>query len=308
MISGTPIHKSGGKFAEYLLMGMYDLAVWEGRCAEELKISGMEMTIQNCESLSWGYDPATEERLKPRHKQTVNLYDLTIGAPKSVSLLALEDERVRQAFLSAARNSVREAEQATPSRRMIYSAVTHYTSRLSDPHLHVHAAVINLTYIPEKDRWECLRPNFLYWPRHQMTEHHRDELVQNLMPLGYVIEDKPKQGFEIAGVSPDLLGRFSRRSHEIAEARIKSEEEDKFLSLRDAATRTRKDKEEEPVTYREYLEWQREKLTQSERQHLRQTVERAHERRHKLGIHIGDDACDEGPRIKPWSYGQRVSM
>jgi conjugative relaxase-like TrwC/TraI family protein len=265
------------------------------------------MTPQNFERLTQGRDPLSGELLKPRHKQTINLYDLTIGAPKSVSLLALEDERVRAAFLSAAGNIVREAELATPGHSMIYAQVAHYTSRKSEPHLHVHTGIINLTYSAERDRWECLRPNFLYWPRHQMTENHRADLVQNLERLGYGIDDKPRQGFEIEGVSRELMQRFSSRAKEIAQVREEMAPS-RFLSTRDASVRTRDDKKEEPATYREYLEFQRNKLTPSERISLNQTVERAYERSHKLRLNIAVAEGEESTPAHRLTYGPRISM
>lgn len=308
MISTAPLKRSGYKYADYVRIGQYEAAFWEGRSAEELRIAGMEMTRQNCGELTRGLHPLTGEQLKPRHKQTINLYDLTIGAPKSVSLLALEDVRVRDVFLESASRAFREAELSTPGQSMIYTRVAHYTSRKSEPHIHVHGGIINMTYNPERGRWECLRPNFLYWPRHQMTEHHRIDLVQSLEQLGYGILDKPKQGFEIEGIPLELMQRFSTRAKEIAQTRSEMQEREKFLSTRDASIRTREDKKEEPATYREYLEWQREKLTHSERIALRETVERSYEQAHRHLLRLAVAEGEENAPSHRWTYGQRISM
>lgn len=308
MISTAPIKKSGYTYAEYVQIGIYEAAFWEGRSSEELQIAGMPMTPRNFESLTQGRNPHTEELLKPRHKQTINLYDLTVGAPKSVSLAALEDERVREAFILSTARTLKEAELATPSQSMIYTRALHYTSRNSDPHLHVHAGIINLTHNAENGRWECLRPNFLYWPRHQMTESHRMDLAQSMIGLGYVIDDKPKQGFELEGVPRELMERFSTRSKEISEARSERQEREQFLTARDASIRTRKEKKLEPATYREYLEFQREKLTPSERISLRHTVEKAYERSHKLRLNIQVSEGEESTPSHRLTYGHRISL
>lgn len=301
MTSTAPIKRSGYSYAQYVQIGQYEASLWEGRSAEELQITGLEMTPANCDSLAQGRHPETGKLLKPRHKQTINIHDLTIGAPKSVSLLAIEDDRVRRAFLDSIARTMRGVELATPNQSMVYVRVPHYSSRNSDPHLHVHNGIINLTFNSEKQRWECLQPNFLYWPRHQITESHRLDLAGSLNTLGYGILDKPKQGFEIEGVSKELMQRFSSRSQEIAREDLGSQ--------RLSAISTRGEKKEEPATYREYLEFQRDKLTYSERINLRETVEKAYERSYKLRLNIeiaeGEEA---GPNLRPATYGQRITM
>jgi conjugative relaxase-like TrwC/TraI family protein len=215
----------------------------------------------------------------------------------------LEDDRVRQLFLRCAAETMREAETATPGQSLIYVQVPHYTSRNSDPHLHVHGGIVNLTFNSDKERWGCLQPNFLYWPRHQMTENHRVDLANGLTELGYEIADKPKQGFEIEGISKDLMERFSTRSKEITnEERVS----DGILSQRLAAVGTRKDKREEPKTYGEYLEFQREKMTPGERNNLRNTVEKAYEHSHRIHLRVAQG--EESSEAHHLTYGERIRL
>jgi ATP-dependent exoDNAse (exonuclease V) alpha subunit len=93
----------------------------------------------------------------------------------------------------------------------------HDTSRELDPQLHTHAVAANLTYDGVEGRWKALQASGLYERRAYLTEVYRNALAQQVRGLGYEIEQRPDSrgrdlGFEIRGVSDELLDRYSQRS------------------------------------------------------------------------------------------------
>ena len=99
----------------------------------------------------------------------------------------------------------------------IVAAYRHDTSRELDPQLHTHAVAANLTYDGVEGRWKALQASGLYERRAYLTEVYRNALAQEVRGLGYEIEQRRDSrgrdlGFEIRGVSDELLERYSQRS------------------------------------------------------------------------------------------------
>ena len=97
------------------------------------------------------------------------------------------------------------------------AAYRHDTSRELDPQLHTHAVTANLTYDGVEGRWKALQASGLYERRAYLTEVYRNALVREVYGLGYAIEPRRDskggdQGFEIRGVSDQLLEKYSVRS------------------------------------------------------------------------------------------------
>ncbi len=95
----------------------------------------------------------------------------------------------------------------------------HDTSRELDPQLHAHAVAANLTYDGAEGRWKALQASGIYERRAYLTEVYRSSLALQVRALGYEIETRRDskgrdRGFEIRGVSRDLLDRFSQRSQQ----------------------------------------------------------------------------------------------
>ena len=100
---------------------------------------------------------------------------------------------------------------------MIVASYRHDTSRELDPQLHTHAVAANLTYDGVEGRWKALQASGLYDRRAYLTEVYRNALAREVRGLGYEIEPRrdskgKDHGFEIRGVSNDLLERYSVRS------------------------------------------------------------------------------------------------
>ncbi len=216
---------------------------WHGRGAELLGLRG-EVKREQFEAVREGLHPETGEFLRPRHSadrigedgseqsKGRSLYDLTFSAPKSVSVQALVggDERLIAAHDKAVREALAETESHAATRvrldgandnrstaNLVVASYRHDTSRELDPQLHTHAVAANLTYDGAEGRWKALQASGLYERRAYLTEVYRNTLAHEVRSLGYEIEPKRDssgrdQGFEIRGVSADLLETYSQRS------------------------------------------------------------------------------------------------
>jgi conjugative relaxase-like TrwC/TraI family protein len=95
----------------------------------------------------------------------------------------------------------------------------HDTSRELDPQLHTHAVAANLTYDGSEAKWKALQASGIYERRAYLTEVYRNALAAQVLRLGYEIDSRRDHrgrdnGFEIRGVSEELLTRFSQRSRQ----------------------------------------------------------------------------------------------
>jgi len=95
--------------------------------------------------------------------------------------------------------------------------VTHGTSTSLDPQLHIHCVLFSETWDATESRWKAL-------PVHDMCDRsacvagvYRNELARRVKALGR--EVRPAlHGFEIVGVSQELIQRFSKRRRAVLEA------------------------------------------------------------------------------------------
>jgi conjugative relaxase-like TrwC/TraI family protein len=174
-------------------------------------------------------------------------------------------------------------------------------SSKADPDVQIHSHIITINATNIDGRWVALRACRLFHERHHLTEFYRNVLARRIDDLGY----------RIAGVSQETINKFSQRHFQIADRLCKRQKERNSWPTRidelNIARQTR-EKKDLGVSPLEMKQRQLDRLTPSERVSLKHAVEKASERRHKLRLHISDDACDEGPRLKHWNYGQRISM
>jgi conjugative relaxase-like TrwC/TraI family protein len=216
---------------------------WQGRGAELLGLRG-NVTREQFEVVREGLHPHNGEFLRPRHSadranadgsdqsKARSLYDLTFSAPKSISiqamvggdvrLIAAHDRAVREALVeaedhAASRVRMNGANENRTTGNWIVAAYRHDTSRELDPQLHTHAVAANLTYDGVEGRWKALQASGLYERRAYLTEVYRNALAHEVRGLGYEIEPRRDSrgrdlGFEIHGVSNELLERYSQRS------------------------------------------------------------------------------------------------
>jgi conjugative relaxase-like TrwC/TraI family protein len=216
---------------------------WFGRGAEMLGLRG-EVQNKQFEAVRQGLHPDTGEFLRQRHSadriandgttqsKARTLYDFTVSAPKSVSILAGpgEDGRLVEAHRKAVKEALEELEAHAETRvrqgganhdrttgNLVVAAYHHDSSRELDPQLHTHAVAANLTYDGTEGRWKALQASEIYEHRAYLTEVYRNALAREVEQLGYQIENRRDAkgrdlGFEIRGVSQELIEKYSQRS------------------------------------------------------------------------------------------------
>ena len=240
-------------FKEHLCVGDYYtegeqvMGQWVGKAAEQLGLSGITRAnefLRLCENLH----PQTGKRLTLRQKTTrVEIgpdgtehecanrrvfYDFTFSPPKSVSIAAFVkgDVRIVEAhersvsaalgqLESLASTRVRKNGQCTDrtTGNIVAGVFRHDTSRALDPHLHSHCIVFNATRDPVEGQWKALQNHDMLVAQKFVENVYYHELARALRSFGYQIENKPRGDFEIQGVSPALIEKFSKRHREIDE-------------------------------------------------------------------------------------------
>src|ERR1700722_5470028 len=216
--------------ADYYSEGQELVGSWGGKGAGRLGLSGTVDKF-SFERLCDNLHPQTGEPLtvRTRSERTIG-YDFTFSVPKSVSLLyAMSgDEDIMAAFRGAVEDSMREieAEMKTGVRRdltntdrvtgnMVWAEFIHTTSRpvdgLPDPQLHAHVFVFNTTWDEQEHRWKAGQFRELKRDAPYFQAAFRVRLANRLQDLGFGVERK-RDDFEIAGISSDVLKRFSRRT------------------------------------------------------------------------------------------------
>jgi conjugative relaxase-like TrwC/TraI family protein len=204
---------------------------WFGKLSRELGLSG-PVSREDFDALARGSHPATGEKLTCRQRSgRVSYFDFVCSAPKSVSIVGLvaSDERVVDAHQAAAEAAFEFLErsacvrlrkgdkvlttQRAPTGKILAAAFDHEASRDLDCQLHRHLCVFNVTR--SKDGTLMALDARRMYDRSQVgTEVYRNELCRRLLSLGYSVVNLP-QGFEIEGVPPSLLKKFSSRSQTV---------------------------------------------------------------------------------------------
>jgi conjugative relaxase-like TrwC/TraI family protein len=233
---------------DYYTEGQHAPGQWIGKGAEDLGLSGVTTTEQ-FERLCDNLHPQTGERLTLRQKTTrmeigadgkqheaANrrvFYDFPFSPPKSVSIAALvgDDTRIVKAHeqaVTAAMNQLQSfaatrvrkngqcADRATSN--IVAAMFRHDTSRALDPHLHTHCIVFNATFDSVERQWKALQ-NYDMMAAQKFVENvYYHELARELVKFGYQIENQPRGDFEIKGVAPELIDKFSKRHKQIDDA------------------------------------------------------------------------------------------
>lgn len=216
---------------------------WHGKLANEFGLSGPVSEV-HYDRLVEGQDPHTAEQLIA-HRDTVktakgeevahrSAWDLTFGAPKSVSATALVggDDRVRDAHREAVKVALNAMEEYSQARmggnhpaqttgNLISALFEHDTSRpvngnVPDPHLHTHAVTFNMTK-DENGQIRSLQTSELFRIQQYATTVYQSELSMQLKRLGYELKIGEGYAPEIKGYSQAYLDSISQRRDEIKE-------------------------------------------------------------------------------------------
>jgi len=205
---------------------------WRGALSEELGLDG-QVAPEDLRAVLDGHDPVGGIRLARTPQRRVPGFDLTLCAPKSVSVLwglggwetssavrAAHDASVDAAlgYLEAAACWSRRGTNGIVQLRgvgFVAAAFRHRSSRAGDPHLHTHVLVANATRSPDAS-WGTLDARHLYL--HAKTAgylyeaHLRAELTRRLgVAWGPVVNGIA----DIAGIPDPVLKLFSTRRAEI---------------------------------------------------------------------------------------------
>ena len=286
-------------FDQVLTQGDYYLGQeingrWQGKGAELLGIRhGSDVTKKQFDALLRGKHPTTGDALTQRNRKDRRPgMDLTFSVPKSVSLAWAinEDERLIEALREVVAETMTKdveplmhrrvrrgkhssSEQKSATGKLIYADFLHKTSRpvdgVADPHLHVHAYVINWTeqngihYAGQMEEIVRQRATLQAKFESRLARKLRDELGYGVRNTRYVQSGRVKAGWEIVGLERSTIEKFSRRTAQV-------EEHANENGIRDAAkkaklgAKTREKKDKGAAVDRLRDQW-RERLTTEER-------------------------------------------
>ncbi len=210
---------------------------WYGDAAKALGLKA-HVRPSRFESVLSGYVPGTDLRLgrmrEGEHDHRPG-WDITLSAPKSVSLEALvmgdrrviraHDEAVRAtlAFVEADLLQTRGWDPATRRRPrvkaqgMVVAGFRHLASRDQDPQLHTHCVLANMTRNASGE-WRSVEPTRIRRSEKLIGAYYRNELARRLQALGMAVSPTlvgRVPGFELAGYDRSFLDAFSGRRREI---------------------------------------------------------------------------------------------
>lgn len=219
--------------------------MWGGEVASMLGLNGV-VQKEDFAALCGKVNPVTGESLCSRKNEVSKAgYDVCYGPPKSVSVLhALTgDKNIQLALEGAFADTMRQIEQDALTRvrvggeqsnrhtgKIAWAQFTHKYTRpterdgrvLPDPHLHTHSVIMNVTYDPVEKKWKALQLGDIKRDASYFEACMHSRLIRRLKQLGYRIRTTPK-GWEIAGISDEVIEKFSQRSKDVDEARLEEE-------------------------------------------------------------------------------------
>ena len=244
-----------------------EASAWHGRGAEDLGLSG-PVDPDVFRAVLEGRVPDGSGRRLGRPGKDGSFHhrpgrDLTLSAPKSVSLLAYlggDARAIRAHDVAVARTldwverNVAKTRMSDPAtgqmvragdQKSVIATFRHDTSRNLDPMLHTHSVVANMVRGTD-GKWRTMSNEKLYAQKMLIGAIYRTELAGELERIGYRIEKTHADGrFEVAGVPREVIEAFSTRRAEIeaamAERGLGATKENQRLARRAALmTRARK--------------------------------------------------------------------
>ena len=239
---------------------------WYGDAAKALGLRA-HVRPSRFEAVLSGYVPGTDLRLgrmrEGQHEHQPG-WDITLSAPKSVSLEALvmgdrrviraHDEAVRATldFVEAEFLQTRGWDPATRRRPrvsangMVVAGFRHLASRDQDPQLHTHCVLANMTRTASGE-WRSVEPTKIRRSQKLIGAYYRNELARRLQALGMAVAPRmvgPVPGFELAGYERSFIDAFSGRRRAILEDLKQKEQPYTAENTQMAALHTRRRKED----------------------------------------------------------------
>jgi conjugative relaxase-like TrwC/TraI family protein len=211
---------------------------WFGKGAEAQGLAGAVVAEDMVRALG-GTVKHTGEDISTRGGQTAESRrmgeELTIAAPKSVSIMSVEDPRIIEAHQRAARAAMQYVEQEMVHARIgkgggkgndfsgnltaglyVHEDARDSVSGRVAPHLHTHAIISNMTQRSD-GQWVGLKLDWGHNNEKKMAADavYKAELAREVKALGYQIEKGKGADFEIAGITRQQIEYFSPRSQDI---------------------------------------------------------------------------------------------
>ena len=296
---------------------------WFGVSAKKLHLEG-EVELNSLENVLGGILPNGEIiGLKSKSGEIKHRcgYDLTFSAPKSVSYMALvaghkefitlHQQAVQKVLgiiethAAEARKSGKDGVEYEKTGNLCFATILHDTSREQDPHLHVHALMMNLTERLD-GKWRALASDIsrnhgtMEWVMNNqifLGLVYRSELALGLKAMGLEIEHTgdPHGLFEIKHFDQPLMDRLSKRRAQI-EDRV-DEMHSSSLKAHDRATKdTRREKEAtDPETLRERWRVESQDLGINPSTYLETLKQKTAEK--PLSVNVDDKTYEQGSPV-----------
>ncbi len=240
MISHSQIYRARASLATHYYADQADdyysrdgsAATWQGEGARRLGAVGEIDPARFKAMLQGDFGRSVTANLSIRKDAKARAaLDLTFGAPKSITLQALigGDERLILANDKAVAAALTYVEQhLTMGRRkengksrvehtgnLIIAKFRHETARPTedaapDPHLHVHALLMNLTQRADGN-WVSLSNEAIFKLLRVTDAIYQAELERNIRALGYAVRHE-KNHIELAHITREQIEFFSKRS------------------------------------------------------------------------------------------------
>jgi conjugative relaxase-like TrwC/TraI family protein len=249
-------------FEQVLTRGDYYLGQevagqWHGKGAEILGLGkGSNVTKEQFNRLLEGKHPESGKNLMQRvRKDRRPGTDLTFSVPKSVSLAWAinKDEQILKALQESVRETMQrdveplmqrrvrkgkhaQTRQKTHTGKLIYADFLHKTARpingKADPHLHVHAFVINWTqqdgknYAGELEEIVRQRPSLQAKFEARLARKLNHELGYKVEHTRFLQSGRMKNGWEIKGIERSTIDKFSRRTAQVEQHALENNVKD----------------------------------------------------------------------------------
>lgn len=213
-------------------------SAWEGQGAASLGLAG-EVNVADFEKILSGEvdgqqlgkivgrtaDGALEREHRPG-------FDVTLSAPKSVSILAevggFKDARIAHEVatskvldyieknLAGTRVMEHGVLRFQKTDNIVAARFHHTTSRDLDPQTHTHLVIANATRTQD-GIWRSFSNEELYKNQKLLGAIYDSALASTLRTMGYKLETTQDGRFEVAGITREQIEHFSQRSQAINE-------------------------------------------------------------------------------------------
>lgn len=237
---------------------------WHGQGAQVLSLSSKVSTVEYNNTYQGLDNLGNPLRQRQSGKKYNPGRDITLSAPKSVSLLGLvkDDKAVIVAHKEAVKTTLDYIERNCIFTRTgkgganklqtdnaLFAVFQHDDNRNQDPQLHSHCVIFNQTQGAD-GKWRSMDNRELYQQKMTIGMVYHHELARRLQTLGYELDWNRDGTFEVRGYSQSQLKEFSTRRQEIEKAVGK---EASAATKAKACTSTRREKVHQAESERKEL-------------------------------------------------------